>query len=87
MTHEELMNELYEVSAFLLKKADLLEKQRKTGLNEDDISIFDILMSVCENRVIHKLYDIESGYINTVDEYHYKIGDGVRARMREEEAE
>lgn len=99
MTHEELINELYEVSAFLLKKADLLKKhwsfnepERKWELNlenKDDISIFHALMRVCEYAGIQRLYDIKSGYLDSdsFNEYRYKAGDEVRARMRQEEAE
>ena len=97
MTHEEIMNEVYEVSAFLLKKVDLLkkqwffdEKECKWKLhieNRDDRDLFNTLASFCENSIVHKLYDIESGYRSTANEFRYREGDGTRKRMREEEAE
>ena len=97
MTHEELMNELYEVSAFLLKKSDLLEKlcffdvkTRKWEINlenQNDSNLFYMLFNFCENSIVHKLYDVESGYRSTANEFRYREGDGTRKRMKEEEAE
>ena len=97
MTHEEIMNELYEVSAFLLKKSDLLEKQcffdKETHRweinleNQDDSDLFDTLANFCKNSIVHKLYDVESGYRSTANEFRYREGDGTRKRMKEEEAE
>ena len=84
MTHEELMNELYEVSAFLLKKADLLEKQCFESRADKDLC--HSLHSICKYTGAQRLYDIESGYIKTANEFTYKTGDGVRARMSQEEA-
>ena len=60
MTHEKLMKELHEVSAFLLKKADLLEKQAflnegKINLeNQDDWTLFNVLYSACKYTDVHK---------------------------------
>ena len=93
MTKEELLNEMYEVCAFLMRKHEELEvRYGDFPTFEDDAEgrcqwAYRVLESLCGSKAINcaKEYDGLSGYMKATAEHRYRPGDGVRKAMMEQE--
>lgn len=89
MTREDLLRDMYEVCSYLMKKHEELEMRYGDfpEFEEDDEGsyrwAYGVLESLCGIKTINcaKEFDSISGYRETVDEFHYEAGYGIRKVM------